>query len=94
MWGYTAPGQSRASGCGKLSQIERGRGNCLRRVINLFQLDEINRKTENEGDNLYKIVGLILFKSAHLILAKRLRKREQTESKYPDCCWPALEFGR
>lgn len=39
-----------------------------------------------------KIVGLILFESVHLILAKRLR--EQTELNGPDCCWPALGFGR
>lgn len=85
MWGYRAPGQNRGSGCRKLSRIKQGRGNFLRRVINLFHLDEINRKTGSQEDNLCEIVGLILFKSAHLILAKRLRKREQTELSYPDC---------
>lgn len=85
MWGYRAPGQDRGSGCRKLSRIKQGRGNFLRRVTNLFHLDEINRKTRTQGDNLCEIVGLILFKSAHLILAKRLRKREQTELSYPDC---------
>lgn len=63
-------------------------------MINLFHLDEINRKTGLEGDNLCKIVGLTLFESAHLILANRLRKREQTELNYLDCCWPAADFGR
>lgn len=76
----------------KLSKIREGRGSCLWRVINLFHLDEINRKTGIEGDHLCKIVGLIFFESAHLILAKRLR--EQTGLNYPGCCWPALEFGR
>lgn len=94
MWGYRAAGQSRGSAYRKLSKIKQGRRNCLSRVINLFHLDEINRNTGNEGDNLCKIVGLILFKSAHLILAKRPRKSEQAELNYPDCCWPALEFGR
>lgn len=94
MWGYRAAGRSRGSGYRKLSKIKQGRGNCLRKVINLFHLDEINRNTGDEGDNLCKIVGLILFKSAHLILAKRLRKSEQTGLNDPACCWPALEFGR
>lgn len=94
MWGHRAPGAGRNSGYRKLSKIKQARWNCLWRVINLFHLDEINRKTGIEGDNLCKIVGLIVFESAHLILAKRLRKREQTELNYPDCCWPALDFGR
>lgn len=92
MRGHRAPAQGRGSGCRKLSKMKQGRGNCLRRVINLFHLDEVNRKTGIERDNVCKIVGLILFESAHLILAKRLR--EQTELNDPDCCWPVLGFGR
>lgn len=75
MWGHRAPGQGRGSGYRKLSKIKQGRGNCLWRVINLLHLDEINRNTGIEGHNLCKIVGLILFESAHLILAKRLREQ-------------------
>lgn len=94
VWGYRAPGQNRGSGWRKLSKIKQERGNYLRRVINLFCLDGINRKTGSEGDILCKIVGLILFKSAHLILAKRLRKWEEAELSYEVWCWPALDFGR